>query len=106
MTVQHSAHAAVSLWQAHQHAEPDRIDAALARIDVDRPEQALVWREGDDVFVRAVDAPTATLAAALQAGQALGDAGAAVPGCDLAGTLGLLLQHALITDFQRPGDPP
>lgn len=91
--------AVLSLWQAHQ--EPD--EAAIAEVDLDQPEAAMLLREGDEVLLRSLPAATAAFVRALEQGQALGPAAAAAgqgPGgeaFDLAATLGLLIQCGAIT---------
>ncbi|MDE2397812.1 MAG: putative DNA-binding domain-containing protein [Burkholderiales bacterium] len=95
-----SAHPVVSLWAAHQgHGD-------LAQVDPDRAEAALVLRPGLEVLVLACPAGTAGFVAALQCGQALGEAAAsataAAPSFDLAAGLSLLLGHGALAAIQLP----
>lgn len=64
-------HAAVDLWQAHMRAESME-SADLAGIDPDHAQDALLWRDGDDlVQVAALPPGCAAALDALQAGTAL-----------------------------------
>lgn len=99
-----AGHAAVSLWAAHQ------ADGALAGVDTEVPESALVLRDGDEVLVLRLPPGAATFITALQRGCPLGDA-AALAGLqaadfDLGAALGLLMQQpaltALIPDEESP----
>jgi hypothetical protein len=51
MRVLHSRYAVASLWAAHQAAHQAEVDAALARVDPNLAESALVLRENLDVLV-------------------------------------------------------
>jgi hypothetical protein len=92
-----SPHAVVSLWAAHQGSGEE-----LERIDLDRPESALVLREGEDAVVVAIDPPTAHWLQQLAAGAALADAACAVPQLDLAAAFGVLLRHPALTAWEEP----
>lgn len=96
------AHPAVSLWAAHQQPEAGR-DAALAAIDLDAPESALVLRPQDEVLVLSLADADAALVQAWQCGQTLGAALAAHPLADLTTTLALLLRHGAVVGLdERP----
>ncbi|RVT49624.1 HvfC/BufC N-terminal domain-containing protein [Rubrivivax albus] len=106
LAIVHSAYALVSLWQAHQHDNPDTIDAAVAAVTLDHAEQALVWRDGDAVLVQPVAPTTAAFVLALRAGQPLGTAIEQLAGAELAAPLGLLVGHRLVTHIQSNGEQP
>ncbi len=83
------AHPAVSLWSAHQGADPP------GRITATGPEQALIARDpGLAVVVEPTDPATHAVLAALAEGRTLGRAATAGPP---APALALLLRHSLIT---------
>lgn len=114
-----SAFAIVSLWHAHQLDAAGR-DAALAHIDLQQAQAALVFRAADDpaqVLVHAVPAATASLVAALCDGapivqawsQAMAQAKAKAEAIaeptqaddlDLSALLGLLLSQQLIVAIE------
>ena len=70
LTVIVSDWAVASLWAAHQHDGDD----AVAGVEVDRAESALVLRAGDDVLVLPVAAGDAALIRSLQSAQTLATA--------------------------------
>jgi hypothetical protein len=98
-----SAHAIVALWAAHQG------DGRIEDVDLDRPECALVLRQGDDVLVLSVPRGAAAFVAALGAGTPLGEAAevaaCAEPELDLIATLAVLIHHGAIVAWHPPGDP-
>jgi len=99
-----------ALWQAHGLDDPDARDAALAVLDLARPEALLAWRRGDQATVLVLPPERAPLVARLLAGCSLAEAakaaeavgegdGSQVPrpaGTDLATTLGLLIRHGAL----------
>lgn len=95
VSLYHSAHPAVQIWQNHQPAaSPLPLHAG--------PDHALIGRAPDfAVIVAPLDAATHATLAALQAGEPLGQA--ARHG-DPTPALTLLLRHGLITDTPT-GDP-
>lgn len=98
-------HAAVSIWAAHQgEGEP-----SLDQIDLDRPEDALVLRDGADVLVLPLAAGAAVFAEASLAGRPLGAAAALAlqpdPGFDLAAALGAWRAHGAFTGVHLPRRP-
>lgn len=99
----------VSLWAAHQHADPAAVRAALAAIDTARAEDALVWRRGEEVLVRALPAGALVFLGALAAGEPLAAAAglalAREPAFDLPDALALLLGQGLARAPVRIGDP-
>ena len=101
-----SRHAIVSLWQAHQHGEPD--EDALAAIDTDRPESALVVRPDDDVLVYALPPGAAIALTALSQGRPLGEAimeaGAATPDFEPSAFLALLVSSGVVSALALLGD--
>jgi hypothetical protein len=94
-----SPFAVVSLWAAHQGDAP--ADDALAAVDPNTPETALIVRDGLEVVVHGLSPGAAAFVAALQAGCDLGTAGAAgagiEPGFDLPALLALLIRHGAFT---------
>lgn len=93
-----SPHAVVSLWAAHQTEGGD-----VAAVGIDRAEQALVLRDGLDVFVVPVDAGTARFALRTLTGDAFGAAAAAAdPGFDLGAALALLVRHRALAALHAP----
>lgn len=96
LSVHAFAHAVVSLWAAHQAGDEDVDGEAIGRVDLQRAESALVLRQGDEVLVLPASTADAALVAQLQRGICLAEAVAAAPGADLAGVLGLLLQHGAL----------
>lgn len=105
-----SAHAVVSLWAAHQHEDL----ATLASVDADRPEAALVLRDGLDVLVLAQPPGAAAFVAALLHGERLAEAArqgldaaaGAAASFDLAQTLAQLARHGAITRLHWPEGLP
>lgn len=95
-----SQHAVVSLWAAHQS---DDIDAALAAVDITRPQSALLVRVGLDVEVYRITAGAATFIQHLQQGCGLGTAAdlalATDASFDMADTLGLLIRTGALTEI-------
>ena len=95
-----SPYAVVSLWAAHQG------EGELKRIDIDRPESAIVLRQGLEVLVLRAPEGAVQFVAAAQQGRGLGDA-AAIAECaaqafDLSATLALLLAHGALTSLYLP----
>ena len=104
LRVLRSRHAVVSLWAAHQ---ADDVPRALAAVDPDLAEAALVLRAGLNVEITRVAKGAAVFIMGLQQGIAFGhaaeqalDADAAF---DLAATLGLLIRSGAITTMTIPG---
>lgn len=99
----HSRHAVVSLWAAHQS---ESAALALADVDPDRAETALVLRNGLDVEISAVTEGAAMFISRLRQGAALGVAAeqalAADTGFDLAQTLGLLIRGGAFVSETHP----
>lgn len=99
--VLHSAHAAVSLWAAHQEGS----GLALEHIDPAQAESALVFRSGLDVMVWQTPPGMAELVVGLLLddpfGQALERALAAAPDFDLAQALAMLIRHELLIGVGR-----
>lgn len=100
LTVLRSGHAVVSLWAIHQQPDGPDVDAALAALDIDRPEAALVYRHEDEVQVTPVPLADAGFTAALQADQSLGQALESAPPDSLPQALACLIQHGLLV---QPG---
>lgn len=97
-----TAHAVVSLWAAHQHAD----EGAIAAVALGRPEAAVVLRDpADEVLVLPLALPDAAFARALQDGRTLGAALAEAPGADLARLLALLIGHGALVDPRAGGAP-
>ena len=93
-----SAHPVVTLWRAHQQADPA---AAVRSIDLSCGETALLLRSGTSVEIMAIPAEAGTFLRRLQAGHALGEA-AAVPALDLPGILALLIREGALTGVIDP----
>jgi hypothetical protein len=97
-----SAHAAYSIWQAHQGLA-DMASAQLAQVRLDHPEAVLVARPGLEVHVCALPAGATALLDALARGQALGSAfGRAHRHCasvDDGALFALLVRYGLATGF-------
>lgn len=100
LTVIRSEWAIASLWAAHQHDD----EQAIARVELDDAECALVLRDGDDVLVLPGCHADATFVQALLVGQPLGAAIAASPELDLTAALAPLIRHGAISDWRSPGD--
>ncbi|MCX7147848.1 MAG: DNA-binding domain-containing protein [Rhodocyclales bacterium] len=98
-----SRHAVVSLWAAHQTTDVTR---ALAAVDSDVAEVALVLRVGLDVEISRIAAGAAVFITGLEQGIAFGRAAeqalAADDAFDLAATLGLLIRGGAITTMIIP----
>ena len=87
----------VSLWAAHQGA------GEFLGASIDRPEHAVVLRDGLDVFVLAVDAGTASFVSRTLAGAPFGVAAAAAAGdgtFDLGAALTLLVRHGALVGLR------
>jgi hypothetical protein len=90
------------IWRANQPgADPD------ARVDLGAGGALLqVWRLGDDVVFRALDAPAFTFRLALAGGQPIEAAAAAAlaedPGFDLTAAVRALVREEVLVDFDRP----
>ncbi len=90
----------VSLWAAHLEAEPAAVEAALARVDLARGEDALVWRPGLEVLVRVLPAGALAFLGTLAGGGSLAEAVAASPPeLDLPGALALLAGQGVALDL-------
>jgi len=84
--------AGLSLWSAHQRADPDE-PVSLASLDLHRPEAALLTRVGDVVRLWPLSAAAAAFCAALADGAPLGEAhrlSLAEPDADAFDLIGLL----------------
>ena len=96
-----SAHAAVSLWAAHQEGS----GLALEDVDPAQAESALVFRSGLDVMVWQTPPGMAELVVGLLLddpfGQALERALAAAPDFDLTQALATLIRHELLVGVER-----
>lgn len=96
--------AAVSLWAAHQGW------IALQHVDPLRREHALIWRNGLDVELCAIDDGQQHFVQQLLHGQALGLAAAAAlqqaPSFDLGAGLAQLIGAGLITHIHHPTPAP
>ena len=98
-----SRHAVVSLWAAHQ---ADDVTRALAAVDPDLAEAALVLRVGLDVEITRIAKGAAVFIMGLQQGIAFSHAAeqavAADDTFDLAATLGLMIRGGAITTMTIP----
>lgn len=98
----------VGLWAAHQRSEPAAIEAALAALDLGRGEDALVWRSGEEVLVRALPPGAILFLGSLRVGRTLAEAAdealAAQPAFDLPAALALVLGEGLAVRPNDPGD--
>ena len=98
-----SRHAVVSVWAAHQAADPAM---PLARVDPDAAEAGLVLRAGLDVEISRISDGAAGFIIDLKQGVAFGLAAekslTADPAFDLAATLGMLIRGGVITDISIP----
>lgn len=97
--------AVAALWGAHQQDG----DEAIGDVALERPESALVLRDGDDVLVLPVSRSDAVFVQALQSAQPLAAAvacatRAAAAAFELAAALSLLIRHGCITAWHAPGD--
>ena len=95
-----SPHAVVAVWAAHQG------EGALEDVDVNRPESAIVLRQGLDVLVLKAPQGAVEFIAAVQQNHSLGEAAAAAAGAaagfDLTASLALLFAHGALTSLQLP----
>lgn len=93
-----------ALWQAHGLDDPLARDAALAALDLARPEHLLVWRRDELACVLPWPAERGPLVARLLAGCSLAEAAevAEQAGTDLATTLGLLIRHGALCAAEAP----
>lgn len=76
-TLVESTHPVVSIWQAHRATGPDSFASARQALAEQRPESALVWREGWVVRVVAVTVAELAFTRAVLQAQPLGEALAA-----------------------------
>lgn len=92
-----AAHAAVSIWAAHQEGS----GVALQTVDISQPESALVFRRELEVIVLPIAAGTTAFVGQLMTGtrwaDAVDTAFDADAAFDLSAALALLLQHGLLT---------
>jgi hypothetical protein len=99
----------VTLWATPQHPDPAAIEVALAALDTTRGEEALVWRLGEEVGVRALAPGELPLFAALSEGEPLAAAAGlaleAEPPFDLPSGLALLLGAGLAVHPEARGGP-
>jgi hypothetical protein len=99
-----SAHPVVSIWQAHRATGPDRYDGARQALAEQRPETALVWREGWVVRVAALPAAEAAFTHAVLQPLALGMAlAAAGPAFDFEAWLIQTLQRGWLAGVAPDG---
>lgn len=102
-----SPYAVVSLWSAHQAESPAQ---ALAAVDPERAETALLWREGLDIAIATIADDAAEFIARLQQGAAFGEAAAqaqaAAAGFDLTATLGLLIRIGALVGAELQASTP
>jgi hypothetical protein len=104
LAVLRSGHAVVSLWAAHQAGDLAAVQAAVAAVDLEHPESAVVLRQDDEVLVLPLPDPDAAFVAALRAGATLGEALAAAPGADAAAALTLLVRERALVRPLAGGD--
>lgn len=104
LAVIESPHAVVSLWAVHQH------DGEPTPVAIDRPEQALVLREGLEVLVLPVDPGAAHFVARTLARDAFGIAATVAAALhapfELGSALSLLLRHRVLTGLRKPATTP
>lgn len=99
-----SAHPVASIWQAHRATGPGRFDNARQALAEQRPEAALVWREGWVVCVAVLPAAEAAFTRAVLQPQALGVAlAAAGPGFDFEAWLIQTLRRGWLAGFAPDG---
>jgi hypothetical protein len=95
-----SDHAVVSIWAAHQDG------GDLGEVDPDRPQSALVVRDGLVVLVLPVGRGLSALVRALRSGRPIGESAAEAVGADAAFDLGqalsLLFAHGAVTSIALP----
>lgn len=108
LSVVSSRHAAVSIWDVHQRAPAPGL-APLDGVDVDRPECAIVLRDGLDVVVLPASTGLAAFVAMAQQGESLGAAAAAgiqaEPPFELSAALTLLLCRGALTALEPMKEP-
>lgn len=92
-----SAHSVVSLWAAHQGADPG---TALGALDLNCPEAALVIRPLDDVFVIQVETRAVDFVRLLGHGMPLSRAVAESEPFDLPAILAVLIRHGVFATMQ------
>ena len=96
-----SRFAIVALWAAHQGA------GNIADVDPIRPQSALVLRQQDDVAIIAIERGSAFFFQRLMAGATLGEASAQATdfddAFDLGRSLGALIGHRALSDWQPIG---
>lgn len=101
-----STHAVADVWHAHQ---ADDVDAALASLDIDVPQDMLVTRPAFHVHVHALPPGAIALLDALAADHplalAFGHAVASDPQTDPAALFALLARHGLVVDVLHPRSP-
>lgn len=99
-----SDYAVASLWAAHQ------TDTDADAMSWDRPESALILRDGLDVLVRSVSLGSARFLQALQQGLPFGHAAAVAAHDDaafgLSTTLAMLIRHGVLTAINLPSREP
>jgi hypothetical protein len=97
-----SHHAVVTLWAAHQVDDA----SAIARVDIESPQSALILRHELDVLALPAPSGTVEFVDAIRAGFNLGDAAAramaASPSFDLTITLTQLLAHGALSAIHLP----
>jgi hypothetical protein len=98
-----SSFAVVSLWAAHQDGSD------FGAISLDRPEEAIVLRDGLDVLVLHAPPGGGEFVKALQHGNSLADAVSVAsieePAFDVSAMLVLLARHSALTSIHSPGKP-
>ncbi|GMV54337.1 MAG: hypothetical protein AMXMBFR6_01420 [Betaproteobacteria bacterium] len=104
LSVVESDYAVASLWAA------DQTDADADAMSWDRPESALILRDGLDVLVRPVNLGSARFVQAVQQGLSFGSAAAVAahgrPAFDLSATLTMLVRHSALTAIHPPFREP
>lgn len=99
-----SDYAVASLWAAHQ------MDFDVDAMSWDRPESALILRDGLDVLVRSVSLGSARFLQALQQELTFGHAAAVAvhddAAFDLSATLAMLIGHGVLTAINLPSREP
>lgn len=108
LTLIRSPQAVVSLWAAHQQ-DDEAVPDAVAAVQLDTPEIALVLRADDAVLVIPVPASVGAFVDELLDGRPLAEAWLAgtpdgAPAFDLAGTLALLMRHGALVGWHDEGD--
>lgn len=100
--VMRSAHPVVSLWAAHQTDDPA---AALAVIDMDRAEAALLIRPDLGVEIVPIEHNAAHFIERLEAGTSFADAVTDSGPFDLPAVLGLLIRNGALVGVQPMENP-